>query len=287
LEQQTDKVYRANTEGFVAGAIVFERAIGSGPTNLWRLTEVNESFAKLKLVCDYKKEDATVSVELDSLFQEWGLSKTFPDSLPHQMVGEYAHERRADSLGADRLKATVFMGLMSLNEEHECQKGSLLFYRKPDHTRAAKEFKPGQLVLTPFGAMSALSTKEVSTGVFLGEHAAHGESSDFWLVPPPKPATHPTDNKSSLCPFFWVDGTPDAKLVNMKESMYSHGGMKLPIMKNTKTLKANDKLYKLKEAKEAAVPLANIMTIASAGSSASSANTAKKAKAKAKTGAKK
>ena len=70
LEQQTDKVYRANTEGFVAGAVVYERAIGPDPTHLWRLTEVNESFAKLKLVCDYKKEDATVSVELDSLFQD-------------------------------------------------------------------------------------------------------------------------------------------------------------------------------------------------------------------------
>ena len=203
------------------------------------------------------------------------------------MVGEYAHERRADALGADRVKATVFMGLMSLNEGHECQKDSLLFYRKPDHVRAAKEFKPGQLVLTPFGAMSALSTKEVSSGVFLGNHAAHGESSDFWLVPPPKPVTHPTDNEKSLCPFFWVDGTPDTTLVNMKESMYNHKGMKLPIMKNTKTLKVNDKLYKLKEAKEAAVPLANIMTISSAGSSASSAKTGAKVKAKAKAGAKK
>ena len=287
LEQQTDKVYRANTEGFVTGAIVYERAIGPGPTNLWRLTEVNESFAKLKLVCDYKKEDATVVVELDPLLQEWSISKIASESMPYQMVGDYAHEHRADTLGMERVKATVFMGLLSLNEERGCKKDDILFYRKPDHLRAAKEFSPGQLILTPFGAISALSTKEVSSGVFLGNHSVHGESSDFWLLPPPKPAKHPTDSKSSLCPFFWVDGTPDAKLVNMKESMYNHGGMKLPIMKNTKTLKVNDKLYKLKEAKEAAVPLSNIMTISSAAASSTSSASKPKTAAKSKIAAKK
>lgn len=262
LEQQQDKEYRALEEGYQVDTVIFEKAIGGSAEHLWKIKQINASFAKLVRVCDYRNENEVVSVDLDVIFKEWAISKLSGDALPVQMMGDNAHEHHSLAMQYDLLKAHVFQALVGMNNEIGCEKGALRFYRKPDHVRANQDFAAGELCLTPFGPLSTLSLREVSTGVLLGKHSTDGFSSDVWMVAPPKPSHDADDDKLSdcaLCPFFWVDTTTDSKIANMKEGWHTVGGVRLPYMKNAKAIKLHDKLFKLKEAKEVAKPLSNIM----------------------------
>ena len=47
LEQQQDKEYRALEEGYQVGTVIFEKAIGGSAEHLWKVKQINASFAKL------------------------------------------------------------------------------------------------------------------------------------------------------------------------------------------------------------------------------------------------
>ena len=75
FEQDQSAQWRALKAGFSTGNIVYETNVGSLPTGLFRIVEINDSIAVMRAVCDYENTDVTVTVETSSLYKSGRYSK--------------------------------------------------------------------------------------------------------------------------------------------------------------------------------------------------------------------
>jgi hypothetical protein len=134
-------------------------------------------------------------------------------------------------------KAELLIRLRDTFKKHEDTLKKVQCYVKPKEVKATYKFTAGKLVLVPCGSISATpNDKAPKNAVVMDDD---GETV-CWIKDPTKlPSDRDNDKDYVVYPFWFVGETTEDAKVNMvmaKDNMY------VPIMKNTKVVKAGETL---------------------------------------------
>ena len=115
----------------------------------------------------------------------------------------------------------------------------------------------GQLTLVPLVSMAGILTKESLNSVSIGEFEIGGKSTEFFIMPPPKPPMVSEDPlkfaaSAIASPFWWVTPTTTKAVANMEQSVKTVKGIDIPVLKNKVALPPYTRLWKLVPAKAVA-----------------------------------
>jgi hypothetical protein len=259
LEEHSSAMWRAGQNGFKVGGRVVEKGIPITPDSVYKIDSMNESFSVLTLACDYENIGRRITVELETLAVSWQLYKG-EAAFKLEGVQQQIHA----SVHVEAVKAHYYLTLIKAYAEHSSSADAVIFYRRPDEVRVIKKIPKGELTLVVMAPLNNLSLKKSS--VHLGKQHYQGVNAELWLTPPAKPsldaAAGTIQTEYSMLAYFWVEGTTDADLVNMKPITIKKDGCTIPGMQNTKQILEHQKLYKLIPAKSEIVPLRSAMTVA-------------------------
>jgi hypothetical protein len=134
-------------------------------------------------------------------------------------------------------KAELLTRLRDTFKKHEATLTKVQCYMKPKDVTATEKFTTGKLVLVPIGSISATPNDKVPKNALVMDD--DGETV-CWIKDPTKlPSDRDTDKDTVAYPFWFVGDTADADKVNMVMAKDSNH---VPIMKNTKVVKAGETL---------------------------------------------
>ena len=263
FDQHASAQWRSTQLGFCVNAVIFEKAVGSQPTNLYKIQSMNESFVELCAACDYTDEGHVIKLEIDQMLNSWSVSKGEP---PIKLdMGEC----RNAALNSDAVKSAVFLAIRKLDGQYDNGDDALVFFRRPDEVRTKRTFDKGELTLVPSCPLQGIVAKQ--SGIHLGTQSFDKTSAELWMLPPPKPPLDVPMEKIkaglSLVAFFWVEYTSDKETVNMNEAIIKCDGIRIPVLQNTVHLQKLKKLWRYKAPKDAAVPLQNVISVSKASAS--------------------
>ncbi len=134
-------------------------------------------------------------------------------------------------------KAELLISLRDTFKKHEATLKKVQCYVKPKEVKATDKITAGKLVLVPCGSISATPNDKVPKNAVVMDD--DGETV-CWIKDPTKlPSDRDTDKDTVVYPFWFVGETADADKVNMVMAKDSNN---VPIMKNTKVVKAGEQL---------------------------------------------
>jgi hypothetical protein len=138
------------------------------------------------------------------------------------------------------LSTTLHLKMCSLAVQHEAILSGLKVSLKPKAVVATKAFKKNKLVLVPFSSKVNFREDEAPSKSTLQIHVSSSKAF-FWLQPMTSP---PKGADDMIVPFWFVQTDP--KDFNMEMHWVKIDDYKLPVARNTRSIKADEPLILLK-----------------------------------------
>ena len=242
LEDMSDPKFIANQAGFKVNELYTDKQSGK--------VFVMEAMADRSVTFREKhlapREPEVKHVSYDDLKKTF---MVFKGKLPVKIQGVPANIRPATHalFRKDRQRAALFNALLELSLEHQEGEELVEFYLSPSEVRARGAIKKGALKLVPMTELSRIHiiTAKVANSNAVIAMTAEGDHHEFNLTAPMRP---PKEDEKEWKPehvfaaFWWVQKSTDESEVNMKLTKVRSSEFSVPLLENTKALKAFDKL---------------------------------------------
>ena len=239
LEDVSDPVWIATSNGFVIGRVYLEKGKNGNPHKLIGMDAA--AGCTFQEISSDRATPATKTEGFDRLKANW---IEFRGKIQMKVEGHDTHMvHNMPSVEAEIARCKAWAALADLARTWSAQESSSIsFFRDPDEIRMATgvALAIGKLKLVPFTQYKNLSDKPTHSGFKI--ELASGKH--VYLEAPPKPRGSQPEwrNDTVWVGFWWVKGVSKQSEANMEMTTVSVGGMSVPVLQNFRDLKPFDVL---------------------------------------------
>ena len=243
------KVFQANKIGIRKDAFMTEKS--SEEVKPYKIVDITEDSATLRLMID-GDEDQERTITMNDLLHKWRVHKgKVTEKLEDWGNGTKASPCESFAWCYDGVKGAVFMACRKLFIDHESANDHLVVLQHPTKVKATKTFRVGALKLV--AASTRLDRKDSKGAIPVCDFdfPEHGQLTLF--MAPMFVGLRTSSGEASKTPWvapFWLvrecDEEDDAnmKLICMEEKV-GNVHVKVPVLTNSKEIKAGDELLQL------------------------------------------